>query len=184
MCTLSKVQKIRAISRGSKNTFNLLQWLSMRKQILKHKKIKKIFVPKIILPHYRSSLHKDHPTYVDLRMDLIYTYFPTGSRSPPCAILEICEYLGTGKRSSLFFMLHFLCFKLCFLIDNHCKRSNVFSNLLKITRIFWSLLRVVYNTFNILQRLDSKHNFVGVSNYAYSIFSSLGSGAIFVFLLC
>ena len=31
-------QKTRVISRGSENTFSLLQWLSMRKIILKHKK--------------------------------------------------------------------------------------------------------------------------------------------------
>ena len=37
---------------------------------------------------------------------------------------------------------YFLNFKNCFPIDNHCKRWNVFSDLLKITRIFWTLLRV------------------------------------------
>ena len=36
--TLRKVQKIRVISRGSENTFSLLQWLSMSKQIVKLKK--------------------------------------------------------------------------------------------------------------------------------------------------
>ena len=70
----------------------------MRKQILKLKKIKKKFVPKIILQNY--ILYKGDPTYmaifpVDLylRMDLIFTDFPTGSGSPPCAVLEICKYL-------------------------------------------------------------------------------------------
>ena len=33
--------------------------------------------------------------------------------------------------------------KYLFLIDTHCKRQNVFSDILKITRIFWSLLGVV-----------------------------------------
>ena len=94
--TLRKVQKIRVISRGSENTFSLLQWLSMRKQILKLKKIKKTFVSKIILHNY--ILYKGDPTYmaispVYLRMDLIFTDFLTGSGSLPCAVLEICEYL-------------------------------------------------------------------------------------------
>ena len=44
--TLRKVQKIRVISRGSENTFHLLQWLSMRKQILKLKKNKEDICPK------------------------------------------------------------------------------------------------------------------------------------------
>ena len=94
--TLRKVQKIRVISRGSENTFSLLQWLSMRKHILKLKKKKKTFVPKIILHNY--ILYKGDPTYVAifpvyLRMDLIFTDVPTGSGSPPCAVLEICKYL-------------------------------------------------------------------------------------------
>ena len=68
----------------------------MRKQILKLKKIKKTFAPKIILHNY--TLYKGDPTYVAifpvyLRMDLIFTDFPTGSGSPPCAVLEICKYL-------------------------------------------------------------------------------------------
>ena len=68
----------------------------MRKQFLKFKKIKKTFVPKIILHNYISC--KGDPTYVaifpvNLRMDLIFTDFPTGSGSPPCAVLEICKYL-------------------------------------------------------------------------------------------
>ena len=36
----------------------------------------------------------------------------------------------------------FLCFKICLLIGNHCKRWNVFSDLPKITYIFWTFLRV------------------------------------------
>ena len=31
------------------------------------------------------------PVY--LKMDLMFTDFPTGSGSPPCAVLEICKYL-------------------------------------------------------------------------------------------
>ena len=96
MYTLRKVQKIRVISGGSENTFSLLQWFSMRKQILKLKKIKKTFAPQKILHNY--ILCKGDPTYmaifpVYLRMDLIFTDFPTGSGSPPCAVLEICKYL-------------------------------------------------------------------------------------------
>ena len=94
--TLRKVQKVRVISRRLENTFSLLQWLSMRKQILKPTKTKKTFVPKIILHNY--ILHKGDLTYVVifpvyLRMDLIFTDFPTGSGSPPGAVLDICKYL-------------------------------------------------------------------------------------------
>ena len=94
--TLRKVQKICIISRGSENTFSLLQWLSMRKQFLKFKKIKKTFFLKIILHNY--ILYKGDLTYmvifpVYLRMDLIFTDFPTGSGSPLCVVLEICKYL-------------------------------------------------------------------------------------------
>ena len=60
--TLSKDQKIRVILRRSENTFDLLQWLSMRKQILKHTKIKKTFVPNIILHNY--ILYQGDQTYV------------------------------------------------------------------------------------------------------------------------
>ena len=68
----------------------------MRKQILKNEKIKKQFVPKTILHNY--ILYKGDPTYeaifpVYLRMDLIFTDFPTGSGSPPCTVLEIYKYL-------------------------------------------------------------------------------------------
>ena len=68
----------------------------MRKQILKLKKIKKTFVTKIIWHNY--ILYKGDLTYVAifpvyLRMDLIFTDVPTGSGSPPCAVLEICKYL-------------------------------------------------------------------------------------------
>ena len=96
--TLNKVQKIRVILRRSENTFSLLQWLSMRKQILKHKEMKKTYIPKIILHNY--ILHKGDPTYVgtfpvNLRMPLIFTDLPTGSGSAPCAVLEIS--ILTGK---------------------------------------------------------------------------------------
>ena len=76
--TLSKVQKIRVILRRSENTFHLLQWLSMGIQFLKFKKIKKTFVPKIILHNY--ILYKGDPTYmaifpVDSGMHQIFTDF-------------------------------------------------------------------------------------------------------------
>ena len=76
--TLSKVQKIRVILRRSENTFHLLQWLSMGKQFLKFKKLKKTFVPKIILHNY--ILYKGDPTYVaispvDSGMHQIFTDF-------------------------------------------------------------------------------------------------------------
>ena len=76
--TLSKVQKIRVILRISENTFHLLQRLSMGKQFLKFKKIKKTFVPKIILHNY--ILYKGDPTYVaifpvDSGMHQIFTDF-------------------------------------------------------------------------------------------------------------
>ena len=93
--TLDKVQKIRVILRKSENSFSLLQWLSMRKQNLKHKGEKKTYIPKIILHHY--ILYKGYPTYigtlpVNLRMALIFTGLPTGSGSVSCAVLEICKY--------------------------------------------------------------------------------------------
>ena len=66
----------------------------MRKQILKHKKIMKTFIPKIILHNY--IFYKGDPTdvrtfQVKLRMALIFTDLPTGSGSAPCAVLEICK---------------------------------------------------------------------------------------------
>ena len=45
-CTLSKVQKIRVILGRLENSFSLLQWLSMGKQILKHKQMKKTHISK------------------------------------------------------------------------------------------------------------------------------------------
>ena len=41
---------------------------------------------------------------------------------------------------NIFFI--FFCFKICFLIDIHCKKLNVFHDPLKIARIAWSLLRM------------------------------------------
>ena len=66
------------ILRRSENTFHLLQWLSMGKQFLKIKKIKKTFVPKMILHNY--ILYKGDPTYmeifpVDSGMHQIFTDF-------------------------------------------------------------------------------------------------------------
>ena len=100
-------------------------------------------------------------------MALIFTDLPTGSGSAPCAVLKICKYQrhpwvhwessNMTYRSDhpyikyncaiLFFgyiyvFLIFLCFKICFPIDIHCKRWNIFSDLPKITHIFWTLLRV------------------------------------------
>ena len=80
--------------RRSENTFNLFLWLFVRKQILKHKKIKKTFVPK----QYCTIVFyiEDDPTYIGifpvyLRMDLILIDFQTGSGFPSCAVLEISE---------------------------------------------------------------------------------------------
>ena len=69
----------------------------MRKQILMHKKVKKTYIPKIILHNY--NLNKGDLTYVgtfpvNLRMALIFTDLPTGSGSAPCAVLEIFKYQG------------------------------------------------------------------------------------------
>ena len=54
--TLNTAHKIRVILRRSENMFILLQLESTRKQILKYKKIKETFVPKIILQKYTSQL--------------------------------------------------------------------------------------------------------------------------------
>ena len=76
--TLNKVQKIRVILRISENTFSLLQRSSMREQNLKHKKIKKTYITKIILHNYISN--NGDPTYVgtfpvNSGMHLIFTDF-------------------------------------------------------------------------------------------------------------
>ena len=60
--TLNEIQKTLVILRESDNLFSLLQWLSMRKQILKHKKMKKRCILKIILHNY--ILYKGDPTYI------------------------------------------------------------------------------------------------------------------------
>ena len=83
--TPSKDQKIPVILKMSENTFRPLQWLFMRKQILKHKKIMKTFVPKIILQNY--ILYKGDPTYVrilpvDLGMPQLWVY--AGNRLATC----------------------------------------------------------------------------------------------------
>ena len=80
-----------------------------------------------------------------------------------CAVLEICKYhrdpwvhwesSNVGRITLIlniivqyYFwdmcLLQFLSFKICFHIENHCKRLNEFSDLPKITRIFWTLRRV------------------------------------------
>ena len=62
---------------------------------MKHKKMKKTYIPKIILHNY--ILQKGNPTYiatfrVNLGMALILTDLPRGNGSAPCAVLEICKY--------------------------------------------------------------------------------------------
>ena len=102
-------------------------------------------------------------------MALIFTDLPTGSGSAPSAVLEISKYQrhpwvhwessNIGRITPIwniivqyYFwsirLLHFLCFKICFPIDNHCKRWNVFSDLPKITCIFWTLLRVCHFSYS------------------------------------
>ena len=95
MFTLNKVQKIRVILGRSENLFSLLQWLSMGKQILKHKKMKKTYIPKIILHNY--ILYKGDPTYVrtfpmDSVMPLIFTDFQQSTWCRPTSCWKICEY--------------------------------------------------------------------------------------------
>ena len=128
----------------------ILQWLSMRKQIVKHRKIKKI----------KGDLTYVGTFPVNLRMALIFTDFPTGSWSPPCAVLEICKYQrhpwvhwessNVGRiiyNCAILFLVcmssSFFCASKFFPIDNHCKRLNEFSDPLKTTRIFWTLLGVL-----------------------------------------
>ena len=93
--TLSKVQKIRVILGRSENSFSLLQWLSMGKQILKHKTMEKTYIPKIILHNY--ILYKGDPTYigtlpVDSGMPLIFTDFQHSTWCRPTSCWKICEY--------------------------------------------------------------------------------------------
>ena len=67
-------------------------------------KIKKWW-PKIYLEAYINTIGSKGHTAVTLysgifeifRMSLIFTDFPTGSESQPCAVLEICEYQGIPK---------------------------------------------------------------------------------------
>ena len=92
--TLRKVQKIHVILGRSENTFHLLQWLSIGKKILKHKK-KKTHITKIIL--HNCILYNGDLTYAgtfsaNLRMALIFTDFSTESGSSAHALLEICKY--------------------------------------------------------------------------------------------
>ena len=93
--TLRKVQKIHVILRKSENTFSLLQWLSMGKQNLKHKKIKKTYITKIILHNY--ILYNGNPTYVetfpvDSGMPLIFTDFQHSTCCRPTSCWKICKY--------------------------------------------------------------------------------------------
>ena len=78
-CTLRKVQKICVILRRSENTFSFLQWVSMRDQNLKHIKIKKTCITKIILHNY-NLYNGDLSSYVgtfpvDSGVALIFTDF-------------------------------------------------------------------------------------------------------------
>ena len=67
----------------------------MGKQILKHKKIKKTHITRIILHNY--VLYNHDLAFVgtfpgNLRMALIFTDFSTGSGSSAGAVLKICKY--------------------------------------------------------------------------------------------
>ena len=46
----------------------------------------------------------------------------------------------------------YVCFKSFFLKDKHCKSKHIFSDLLKITRIFWTSFRLFwYNIVNVVR---------------------------------
>ena len=126
---------------------------SMRKQILKHKKIKEDLCPKNNMENY--ILYKDDRIYVgmfpvDLEM-LQKQISSTAHGEDPLPVGKSVNIRYIGKflcrlghpyvkyncvifGTNVFFI--FLFFKICFLIENYCKRLNVFSDLLKITRIF------------------------------------------------
>ena len=92
LITLSKVQKISMILGRSENSFSLLQWLSMEKQILKHKKMKKTYIPKTILHNY--ILYKGDLTYigtfpVNSWMPLIFTDFQHSTWCRPISCWKI-----------------------------------------------------------------------------------------------
>ena len=53
-----------------------------------------------------------------------------------------------------------LYYKICFPIDNHCKSSTIFPDRLKITRIFWYLIRVTMLT-QMTCMLHYSHFFTG-----------------------
>ena len=86
---------------------------------------------------------------------VIFTDFQHSTWWRPTSCWTICEYqnfsftwkvlMSVGSPNIIFginVFIIFLCFKICFTIDNHCKRWNVFSDLLKTTCIFWTLFRV------------------------------------------
>ena len=85
----------------------------------------------------------------------------------------ICAILFLG--ANVFFI--FLNFKNCFSIDNHCKRWNVFSDFLKITRIFWTLLRVLKKPGSVIQDALAVGEFAGeaVLSTSHSKFSMRSS---------
>ena len=65
------------------------------KQILKHKKIKKTHITRIIL--HNCILYNGDLTYIEtfpvnLRIALIFTDFPTESGSSASAVQKICKY--------------------------------------------------------------------------------------------
>ena len=83
-------------------------------------------------------------------------------------IRSILRYTGKIPNVS-----YFLCFKICFPMDNHCKRLNAFSDLLESTRTFWSLLRVLWmdliyfeSTSNIFRGFFSRPSFSDVQKFA------------------
>ena len=72
-------------------------------------------------------------------MTQIFTDFPTVNKYKCKNRVVIAYFLLGIKVGSIRYirdkcLLYFLCLKICFLIDNHCKRLNVFSDLLIFTQ--------------------------------------------------
>ena len=61
--TLRKVQKIRVILERSENKFSILQWVSLRKQNLKHEKIKKTY-DQFYVNVQKLIFHHEHESYI------------------------------------------------------------------------------------------------------------------------
>ena len=94
-----------------------------------------------------SNLHGNFSSWLRDASD-----FQHSTWSSPTSSWKICKYQihpqvywENSHIGRIIGLLYFLCFKICFLIHNHCKRLNVFSDPLKMTRIFWTLLRVCLN---------------------------------------